>query len=60
MSSMTLGCEYVVSSMTWHQWHQTAEMDRRMGRRVRFASSKASADHPRQLISAARLGLGEK
>src|SRR6266851_152419 len=60
MRSMIPGCEYVVSSITWHQWHQTAEMESRIGRVVSFASSKAPADHGRQLISAARFGRGEK
>src|ERR1700716_3092589 len=58
--SMIPGCEYVVSSITWHQWHHTAEMERRMGRPVCFASSNAVSDQWRQLISAARLGRGEK
>src|SRR5207249_11716139 len=57
---MTPGCEYVVSSMTWHQWHHTAEMDSRMGRSVRRASSNAASDHGRQPISAARFARGEK
>src|SRR3977135_329673 len=60
MRSITPAWEYVVSSMTWHQWHHTAEMDRRMGRPLAFASSKAFADQGFQLISAARLGRGEK
>src|ERR1700682_1269235 len=58
--SMTPGCEYVVSSITWHQWHHTAEMERRIGRPDCLASSKATADQGCQLISAARLGRGEK
>src|ERR1700674_5591053 len=60
MRSMIPGCEYVVSSITWHQWHQTAEMESRMGRLLFFASSKAPSDQRCQLISAARLGRGEK
>src|SRR5260370_16946671 len=59
MRSMIPACEYVVSSITWHQWHQTAEMERRIGRELSFASSKAAADHGRQLISAPRFGPGE-
>jgi hypothetical protein len=35
-------------------------MESRMGRRICLASSNAAGDHPRQLISAARLGRGEK
>src|SRR6202158_1363064 len=58
--SMIPGCEYVVSSMTWHQWHQTAEMESRIGREVAFASSKAPGDQGSQLIAAARFGRGEK
>src|ERR1700682_1215498 len=58
--SMIPGCEYVVSSITWHQWHHTAEMERRMGRPLCFASSNACGDQRCQLISAARLGRGEK
>src|SRR6266851_6337752 len=58
--SITPACEYVVSSITWHQWHQTAEMESRMGRPVCLASSKASCDHGCQLISEARFGRGEK
>src|SRR6266851_4929852 len=58
--SMIPGCEYVVSSMTWHQWHQTAEMESRMGRLVCLAFSKAASDQGCQLISAARFGRGEK
>src|ERR1700694_2745462 len=46
--------------MTWHQWHQTAEMDSRIGRPASLVSSKALADQGCQLISAARLGRGEK
>jgi hypothetical protein len=46
--------------MTWHQWHQTAEMLRRIGRSSVLACSNASALHSRQPISAARLGRGEK
>src|SRR5258708_22817472 len=60
MRSMIPACEYVVSSITWHQWHQTAEMERRIGRELSFASSKAAADHGRQLISAARFARAEK
>src|SRR6202158_6564424 len=58
--SMIPGCEYVVSSMTWHQWHQTAEMESRMGRPVCLASWKASPDTGGQLSPAARFGRGEK
>src|SRR5258707_162502 len=46
--------------MTWHQWHQTAEIDRRMGRSRVAASPKAFSDHGRHLISLARLCRGEK
>src|SRR5450759_1483653 len=46
--------------MTWHQWHQTALMESRIGRPLSFASSKALADHGCHLISAARFGRGEK
>src|SRR5665213_1520820 len=60
MRSITPACEYVVSSMTWHQWHHTAEMESRIGRFSSLASSKALSDQVRHLISAARLGRGEK
>src|SRR5438309_9725156 len=46
--------------MTWHQWHQTAEMLSRIGLSLVRASSKAAASQGRQLISAARFGRGEK
>src|SRR5258708_3084592 len=46
--------------MTWHQWHHTADIESRMGRSSLPASAKASSDHPRHLISCARLGRGEK
>src|SRR5256885_477565 len=58
--SMTPWFEYVVSSMTWHQWHQTAEMESRMGRSSAFASSKEACDQGLHLISSARFGRGEK
>src|SRR6266849_2227762 len=60
MRSMTPWFEYDLSSMTWHQWHQTAEIDRRMGRSREAASPKAFSDQGRHLISLARLGRGEK
>src|SRR3990172_7821044 len=56
---MTAGSEYEVSSMTWHQWHQTAERERRIGLSWAFASWNASDPHSRHSISWARLGLGE-
>src|SRR5215472_101188 len=58
--SMTCWLEYEVSSMTWHQWHQTAEIASRMGLSSALARSNASADHGCQWISSARLGRGEK
>src|SRR3990170_494184 len=45
---MTPGSEYDVSSMTWHQWHQTAESERRTGLSSVFASANASSPHWRQ------------
>src|SRR5713226_3463848 len=60
MRSMTPELEYVVSSMTWHQWHHTAEIESRIGRSSLPASAKASSDQLCQPISAARLGRGEK
>src|SRR5690348_1232576 len=60
MISITLGCEYVVSSMTWHQWHHTAEMESRMGLPLSRASSNACFDQGCHLISDARFGRGEK
>src|ERR1700676_4503954 len=60
MRSMIPACEEVVSSITGRQWRQTAEIESRIGREVSLASSNARADHGRQLISAARLGRGEK
>src|SRR5438093_3988748 len=60
MMSITPGCEYVVSSITWHQWHHTAEIESRIGRPVWRASSKASGDQGCQLISEARFARGEK
>src|SRR3990172_2504961 len=56
MKEITPSWEYEVSSMTWHQWHQTAERERRMGLPPSLASPKASAPHSRQRMSAARLG----
>src|SRR5438105_9543111 len=46
--------------MTWHQWHQTAEIESRIGLSSLLARSKASSDQGCQLISLARLGRGEK
>src|SRR5450759_657962 len=46
--------------MTWHQWHQTAERDSRIGRPSLRASANAGSPHVRQSISCARLGRGEK
>ena len=60
MKLMTPSSEYEVSSMTWHQWHQTAESERRTGLPVSFASRKASSPQSRHWISCARLGRGEK
>src|SRR3990172_6414254 len=57
---MTPGSEYEVSSMTWHQWHQTAESARRTGLSWAFASANASSPHWCHSISWARLGRGEK
>src|SRR5438093_7256110 len=57
---MTSGSEYVVSSITWHQWHQTAEIPSSTGRRVSVASLKAALPHSRQRMSPARFGRGEK
>src|SRR3990172_1791126 len=57
---MTPGSEYDVSSMTWHQWHQTAESARRTGLSWVFASANASLPHWRQWTSWARFGRGEK
>src|SRR5919108_421509 len=59
-TSMTPWAEYVVSSITRHQWHHTAEIESRMGRPWAWASSNASADQGRQLISCARFARGEK
>src|SRR5207237_4456503 len=58
--SMTPLSEYVVSSITWHQWHQTAEIESRIGLSSLVARSKAASDQGCQLISPARLGRGEK
>ena len=41
----TSGSRYVVSFMTWHQWHQPAWTLRRIGRRSSRARAKASAVH---------------
>src|SRR5262249_39465999 len=60
MSSITPSLEDVVSSITWHQCHQTAEIESRIGLSARRASSKAASDHVRQPTSCARLGRGEK
>src|SRR4030042_2291280 len=46
--------------MTWHQWHQTAERERRMGLSWACASWNAWGPQWRQWISWARLGRGEK
>src|SRR5207244_11993151 len=57
---ITPSSEYDVSSITWHQWHHTAESESSTGLPVSFASRKASSPHSRHLISCARLGRGEK
>src|SRR5437773_11719868 len=57
---ITPSSEYDVSSITWHQWHHTAESESSTGLPVSFASRKASSPHPRHLISCARLARGEK
>jgi hypothetical protein len=46
--------------MTWHQWHQTADIDKSTGFFSRFAFSNASADHSFQSISPALFARGEK
>src|SRR2546430_11459976 len=46
--------------MTWHQWHQTAEIDSRMGLSSAAATANASSDQGCHPISAARFGRGEK
>src|SRR5205809_6838158 len=57
---ITPSSEYDVSSITWHQWHHTAESESSTGLPVSFASRKASSPHSRHLISCARLARGEK
>src|SRR3990170_7358571 len=57
---MTPSSEYDVSSITWHQWHQTAESERRTGFPLSFASRNACSPQSRHCISCARLGRGEK
>src|SRR3989338_5462610 len=42
--------EYDVSSMTWHQWHQTAVKSSKMGLSSFFAFSKDSLPHSSHLI----------
>src|ERR1700729_3517707 len=59
-ASITPGSEYDVSSMTWHQWHQTAEIERRIGLSSSTARAKACGPHGSQAISPARFGRGEK
>src|SRR5450759_1946619 len=46
--------------MTWHQWHHTEDMERRMSLPRSSASTKASAPHSRHSISLARFGRGLK
>src|SRR5579884_545764 len=58
--SITRWSEYVVSSITWHQWHQTAEIARRIGLSSACAWAKVAASQGRQAISCARFGRGEK
>src|SRR2546426_12627854 len=57
---ITPSSEYDVSSITWHQWHHTAESESSTGLPVSFDSRNASSPHSRHLISCARLGRGEK
>src|ERR671934_2135318 len=45
--------------MTWHQWHHTALIARRIGFSEACASWNAFSPHVRQAISDARLGRGE-
>src|SRR5579863_560899 len=60
MAAITSSDEYVVSSMTWHQWHQTADIAKSTGLFSARASWNAASPHSRQRISAARFGRGEK
>src|SRR5579864_7597884 len=60
MARITSGSEYDVSSITWHQWHHTAEIESRIGLSSRVARANASAPHGIPAISAARFGRGEK
>src|SRR5579884_1762605 len=57
---MTASSEYDVSSITWHQWHHTAEIESRIGLSSRRARSNASCPHSSQPISCARFGRGAK
>ena len=50
----------MVSSITWHQWHHTADIDSRTSFPCSSARTKASAPHGLQSISRALLGRGLK
>src|SRR5580658_1387892 len=56
MSEITFGSRYVVSSMTWHQWHQTASRSMITNLCSFFAAAKAASDHGcHEIASAARM-----
>ena len=53
MSEITFGSLYVVSSMTWHQWHQTASRSMITNLCSFFAAAKAASDQGCQAIASA-------
>src|SRR6266853_1207762 len=49
----TSGSRYVISSITWHQWHQTATRSSSTSFFSAFARSKTLSDHGCQSIAGA-------
>src|ERR1019366_7632504 len=58
ISAITSGVLYVVSSMTWHQWHHTASRSSRMNLFSRLAWSNMASDQGCHSIAAGFLDVG--
>src|SRR5208282_2370672 len=54
-SRITSGSQYVVSAITWHQWHHTASRSSSTNRFSRLACSNTPSDQPTQVSGALEL-----